>query len=251
MRRNNSIALIAASVFALSSGLPAMAAESTTKTKTEASSTAITKQQELVNEAQATAQRFADDQGIEWVRKNVGSVKGVFIVPEQVKGAFMIGGSGGSGVLLALHPDKAWSYPAFYTMGSLSFGFQAGGQVSELVLLVMTEKGLNAFKNTSVKLGADISVAAGPVGAGAKAATADILAFSRQKGLYGGVSVEGAVIGARNEWNEAYYGKALTPAQIVFDKTVHNPKADPLRQSVAELFSGSPPTGAVKRDSGL
>ena len=246
MHRKASLALVAASIFVLSGGVPAMAGE---PAAIHASNATLTKQQELLREAQATAQRFNDDQSIEWVRRNVGSVKGVFIVPEQVKGAFMIGGSGGSGVLLTHRPGKDWSYPAFYTMGSLSFGFQAGGEVSELVLLVMTNKGLNAFKNTSVKLGADVSVAAGPVGAGAKAATADILAFSRQKGLYGGISVEGAVIGARNEWNEAYYGKALTPAQIIFGKKVSNPDADPLRHAVAALFT-SPPAG-TKQESGL
>jgi len=237
MRRTTSIALILASALALPA-LPATAADRPNPEQSSADH--MSKQQELVTEAQYTAHRFADDAGIEWVRKNVGRVKGVFIIPEQIKGAFMIGASGGSGVMLAHRKDGAWSDPGFYTMGSLSFGFQAGGDVSEIVLLVMTDKGLDAFKNTSVKLGADVSVAAGPVGAGAKAATADVLAFSRQKGLYGGVSVEGALITARDEWNTNYYGKPVTPSQLLFTRAPSNPNAEPLRRTVAELFGGSP-----------
>jgi lipid-binding SYLF domain-containing protein len=114
----------------------------------------------------------------------------------------------------------------------------------------MTDKGLNAFKDTSVKLGADISVAAGPVGTGAEAQTADILAFSRSKGLYGGVSLQGAVITARDEWNTAFYGKPMTPSQILFQKTAIKPEAEPLRRDVARLFGGaSQTTGSLQRDS--
>jgi lipid-binding SYLF domain-containing protein len=234
---STSVALMIASALALPA-LPALAADSPKSDQNSAAH--MSKQQELVTEAQYTAHRFADDSGIEWVRKNVGHVKGVFIIPEQIKGAFMVGASGGSGVMLAHRKDGAWSDPGFYTMGSLSFGFQAGGEVSEIVLLVMTDKGLDAFKNTSVKLGADVSVAAGPVGAGAKAATADVLAFSRQKGLYGGVSVEGAVITTRDEWNTAYYDKPMTPGQLLFTKSPGNPNAEGLRREVAQLFGGSP-----------
>jgi lipid-binding SYLF domain-containing protein len=218
---------------ALSAASPALLPQ--TAFAAEKASQAATEQQELISQAKFTAQRFENDPGIAWVRRNVGMVKGIFIIPEQVKGAFVVGGAGGSGVLLARRPDGTWSYPSFYGTGSVSFGFQAGGDVSEIVLLVMTEKGLNAFKNASVKLGADVSVTAGPVGAGAKAETADILAFSRQKGLYGGISVQGTVISARNEWNSTYYAKPVTPAQIMFGHDVTNPAAEPLREAVAAL----------------
>lgn len=247
MRKSTSMAVLLAPILALSAS-PALAAGTTDKTDRAADAESFTKQHELVMEARATAQRFADDPGIEWVKRNVGRVKGVFIVPEQVRGAFMIGASGGSGVMLSRQSGNTWSYPAFYTMGSLSFGFQAGGKVSELVLLVMTDNGLDAFKDTSVKLGADVSVAAGPIGTGAKAETADILAFSRGKGLYGGVSLEGAVITARDEWNTAYYGKRVSPAQILFDRGTANADANPLRQAVAQLFNdASDATGSLQR----
>jgi lipid-binding SYLF domain-containing protein len=238
--RNAPSTIIMASLLALATASPACIP---TAAFAESANVAATEQHELVTQATFTAKRFADDPGISWVRRNVGTVKGIFIIPEQVKGAFMVGGAGGNGVMLARNQDGSWSYPAFYGTGSISFGFQAGGDVSEIVLLVMTEKGLNAFKNDSFKLGADISVTAGPVGAGAKAATADVLAFSRQKGLYGGVSIQGTVISARGEWNNAYYGQSVTPAQILFGKTVTNLDSDPLRQAVAALATPSQTSG--------
>ena len=89
-------------------------------------------------------------------------------------------------------------------MGSGSIGFQIGAEGSEIALLIMTEKGRDAMLSTDVKLGGDVSVAAGPVGAGAKAATTDVLSFSRSKGIYGGVSLEGMVISPRGQLNHAY-----------------------------------------------
>jgi hypothetical protein len=127
------------------------------------------------------------------------------------------------------HSASGWSYPAFYTIGSLSLGLQAGADASELVLLIMTERGLNAMLSTEIKAGADISIAAGPLGRNAKAQTADVLAFGRAKGVFGGVSVEGAVIEPRNYWNSAYYGKAVGPADILLRRSVRNRQAEPLR----------------------
>jgi lipid-binding SYLF domain-containing protein len=133
---------------------------------------------------------------------------------------------------------KTWSGPAFYTIGSVSFGLQIGGEASEVVLLAMTERGVSAMLGSTVKLGADASVAVGPVGAGASAATAalsaDILAFSRAKGLYGGISVDGAVIAVRSDWNRAYYGKDVEPADILVRRTVSTPHAAGLIAAVTK-----------------
>jgi lipid-binding SYLF domain-containing protein len=125
-----------------------------------------------------------------------------------------------------------WSYPAFYTLGGLTFGLQIGGAVDELVLMAITPKGLDAMLASSFKLGLDASVALGPVGAGLKGATADILAFSRSKGLFGGLTVEGAVVATRDEWNNAYYGKELSPSEILVLRKVSNTHADKLRSAV-------------------
>jgi len=133
---------------------------------------------------------------------------------------------------------RSWHGPAFYTIGEASFGLQAGGTASEVVLLAMTDRGVTAFLSNSLKLGADAGVAVGPVGAGAAAATAnlsaDIISFSRSKGLYGGVSVDGAVVATRDSLNEAYYGKQANSTDILVHHAVKNPQAAGLIESVSE-----------------
>ena len=116
-------------------------------------------------------------------------------------------------------------------------GLQIGADASEIILMVMTEKGLTAMLSTEFKLGADVSVAAGPVGASAKAQTADVLAFGRSKGAFGGISIEGAVISPRDKWNAAYYGKPVSPVDILVRRTVSNPQADSLRALLPEPAS--------------
>jgi len=193
-------------------------------------------QQALIDKAKGTVATFAADPQMDWLRGNMQKAKGVLIVPTMVKGGFFLGGSGGTGVLLARDEASGnWSYPAFYTMGSVSFGLQIGGEVAEVILMIMTQKGLDALLSTEAKLGADSSVAVGPVGAGAKAQTADVLAFSRTKGLYGGISVEGAIVEPRDEWNSAYYGRDVRPVDILEHRKVANAEADPLRGEVAKI----------------
>jgi lipid-binding SYLF domain-containing protein len=197
---------------------------------------AASKQQKIVDDARYVAERFAGDASLEWVHDNMGRAKGVFIVPQQVKAGFIFGGSNGSGVLLARDAKSGtWSYPAFYTMSSATIGFQIGGQVAEIVLLIMTDKGMDALRSSDFKLGGDVSIAAGPVGVGAKAATADVVAFSRTKGLYGGLNLEGAVVSTRREWNDNYYGRTVSPSDILFNRAASNPSADALRRAVASM----------------
>ncbi len=195
--------------------------------------------QELVADARSAVLDFTSDPAMDWFRDNVKQAKGVLIIPRLLKGGFIFGGSGGSGVLLARDPQTgAWSYPAFYTLGSATVGPQIGGEVAQLILMIMTQHGLDSMMATSVKLGADVEVAAGPVGVGTKAATADILAYSRTKGFFGGATVEGAWIGERAGWNQEYYGQALRPIEILADHKGKNPQADALREGIAKV-SGS------------
>jgi lipid-binding SYLF domain-containing protein len=141
-----------------------------------------------------------------------------------------------SGVFVARDQTNRWAGPAFYTIGQASFGFQAGGDVSELILLSLTERGVTALLETTVKLGGDVSVALGPVGAGVTGATAalsaDLVSFSRAKGLYGGISVDGAVIAVRKKLDEAYYDGPVTPTDILITRKVSNPLAAPLLAAV-------------------
>ncbi len=188
----------------------------------------------LVLKSNAVFRSFMNDPKLVWFHDHVDRAVGIMIVPQMLRGGFIVGGAGGSGALLARSRSGSWSSPAFYTVGSLSFGLQAGADASELVLLVMTEEGLNALLSTELKLGADISAAAGPMGKNAKAQTADVLVFGRSKGVFGGVSVEGAVLAPRYDWNRAYYysTELISPMDILIRRTVSNRQAEPLRRAL-------------------
>ncbi len=188
---------------------------------------------QLVERAKLSFEGMIVAPEMDGLRDLIRRAKGVFIAPQVLRGAFIFGVSGGSGVFFARSERPGqWKGPAFYTIGEASFGFQAGADASEVALLAMTDRGVNALLSTSVKLGADASVAAGPVGVGVRAATAnisaDIVSFSRSKGLYGGVSVDGAVVATRGALNAAYYGKDVSTQDILIRGTVSNPHAAPL-----------------------
>jgi lipid-binding SYLF domain-containing protein len=193
----------------------------------------------LVDRAQATFKDFMHDSNYSWLQKNLEGAKAVLIFPEVLKGGFIWGGSGGTGVLLVRDGRTGnWSQPAFYTMGSVTFGLQIGGEASEVLVLAMTQKAVDSLYSSSFKLGGDVSVAAGPVGAGAKAnagipnVMADFLTFTKAKGLYGGLNLEGAVIAVRDSLNEAYYGRAVRPVDIVEKHRVANTGSAGLRESL-------------------
>jgi lipid-binding SYLF domain-containing protein len=171
------------------------------------------------------------------VRALLAKSKGVFIAPEILKAAVIFGGSGGSGVFMARTPDgKGWNGPTFYTLGAVSWGLQIGGESSEVMLLAMTDRGVKAFLSNNVKLGADASIAAGPVGGGVSAATAnisaDILSFALAKGAYAGLSLDGAVVATRDALNNAYYGKAVTPSDVLIRGTGRQPDSAGLIQTL-------------------
>jgi lipid-binding SYLF domain-containing protein len=193
-------------------------------------------QQKLVNASSTTLSNFLRDPDMTWLQNNIGRAKAVLIAPQIAKAGFIFGGSGGRAVLLARDATSGkWAGPAFYTMATASVGFQAGVSVSENVTLVMTEKGLNSLMANSVKLGADASVAAGPVGAGAKSdVVADLVTFSRAKGVYGGVNLDGTVIAPANDWNKAYFGKDVLPPDILIRMTAQNKQAAPLLAQVTK-----------------
>jgi len=197
---------------------------------------AQTEQQTLVNNADKSLTNFMRDPDMTWLQQNINRAKAVMIAPELVKAGFIFGGSGGRAVVLA-HDAKSgkWVGPAFYTLATASVGFQAGISVSEAVTLVMTEKGLNSLLATSVKLGGDASVAAGPVGAGAKSdVVADFITFSRAKGVYGGLNLDGTVINITNDWNEVYYQKkGILAPDILVRMSAHNKGADKLIADVS------------------
>lgn len=191
----------------------------------------------LVEKARISFENLYKDKEYPQLKHYLQQGKAVLIMPSQLKGAFILGAEGGSGVLVAKDINGAWGYPAFYTVGSGSIGLQAGFQNSEAVLVIMTERALNAIINNQVKLGADVSVAVGPVGRGLEGATTtnvggDIVAFSHTSGLFAGGSLEGAAIVKRNDWNVSFYGPGATPRGIIYERKFSNPKADPLREAL-------------------
>jgi lipid-binding SYLF domain-containing protein len=190
-------------------------------------------QQVIVDKAVVTVNNFMADPDMTWLRSHIKNAQGVLIVPALVRAGFVFGGSGGRGVLLVRDSATGkWSEPAFYAVGSVSFGLQIGIEASEVIMMVQTRKGLDSLLTSSFKLGADASVAAGPVGTGAAAATADVLSFARAKGAYAGLSLEGAVVSTSNDWNNAYYGKEVRPVDILVTHKVKNPGSAKLRTAV-------------------
>jgi len=168
------------------------------------------------------------------------------ILPSVKKGAFGIGGSYGRGVMVCRsgqHYTGPWGPPALYALEGLSIGFQLGGQATDFVLLVMNPKGARSLLSSKVKLGADASAAAGPKGRTAEGATdvvmnAEILSYSRNKGLFAGVSLEGSTLRSDGSANEKLYGRSLTAKEIIREGKVKVPSsAAPL---VALLNKKSP-----------
>ena len=192
-------------------------------------------QQTLVEEATQVLHKFAVDPD---VVLSGAEPKALFVVPRYGRGAILIGVASGRGVLLTRDEKTgSWSHPAFYSLGSVSVGLQGGGDVTELLIVVRTDRGLSSFYEASFALGGDFSIATGPVGAGAKAEgiMADMYAYARSKGLFAGISLEGAKISILDDWNGAYYGAGTEPEDILVKETVSNPGAASLRQGASIL----------------
>ncbi|MCW5700077.1 MAG: lipid-binding SYLF domain-containing protein [Rhodospirillales bacterium] len=170
-------------------------------------------------------------------RKALVNARGLVIFPSAFKGAFLVGAEGGSGILIVRDENGEWSYPAFYTMGAGSFGFQAGAVASETILVLRNDKAVQAVVYNQGKLGADMGLTLGTIGGGLEGSTttnvgADIIGFSHGAGAYAGFSLEGAAIVRRKDLNESYYGVGATPAGIVFQRKYMNAHAETLRNAL-------------------
>jgi lipid-binding SYLF domain-containing protein len=189
----------------------------------------------LVTEARLTVDRLMADKDFFELTKFISDAKGIYIIPQLVKGGFILGAEGGTGVFLARGTDGSWSPPAFYTLGAGSIGFQIGGEVKEVVFVIMNDKTVDAMLSSEFKLGADASLTLGPVGRGVEASrgtdfSSDIYAFSKSVGLFAGGALEGAKIFERTSLNHEYYDLGATPKNIVIDRKFTNTQADDLRQ---------------------
>ncbi len=149
----------------------------------------------------------------------------IAVLPKVVKGAFIWGGRRGQGVMSCRNEEGAWSPPAFVKLTGGSFGFQAGGQVTDLVMFFMSERGARSLVNSKFIIGGDVTVAAGPVGRAAAASTdarlkAEVYAYARSRGLFAGISIEGAQLSVYQDWVRAYYGERIWPEDILFKHEV-------------------------------
>ncbi len=193
--------------------------------------------EKLVETSRFTVQRLLDDKDFFKLHNYLRRAKGVLIIPQLIKGGLILGAEAGSGVLMVRGSDGTWSPPAFYTLAAGSIGLQIGGQVSEVVFTVMNDGAVDALLKNEFKLGADISVAVGPLGAGLEASAttnfdADVLAFSKSAGLFGGGALEGAKIFERPELSAEFYGVEATPRSILIERRFNNTAADRLRAAI-------------------
>jgi len=160
----------------------------------------------------------AEDKAIP--RALLGKAEGIAIFPSTVRAGFIFGGMRGRGVLSA-RTDSGWSKPAFLTLTGGSVGLQIGGQAADLILVINDRRGLENLVSNQFKLGADVAAAAGPIGRDAQAATdlqlrAQILSYSRARGLFAGVTINGSTVRPDRDANDRFYGQRLETKQIVF-----------------------------------
>lgn len=182
----------------------------------------------LVDKAAATAKSMYSDPEYATLLNLTNRARAVLIVPSMLRASFIWGARTGNGVLLVKDQNGGgWSQPAFYSLGGVNWGLQAGVQDQRIIIVIMSERGLNAVLDRRATLGADASVAAGELGKGYNAATgvglnADMYTFAKTSGLYAGISLDGSWIQPRDSWNKTMYGDAATVRGIVLDRSFSN-----------------------------
>jgi len=209
------------------------------------------KQLKRVEEAGTVIQEImsAPDRGIP--DEILGSAKCVAVVPSMLKGGFVVGGAYGHGVA-SCRTEKGWSSPAFFGVKGGSFGLQIGGQAVDLVMLVMNESGMRNLLSSKFKLGADASVAAGPVGRQAEGSTdwkmrAEVLTYSRARGIFAGVTLNGAVIAQDKEDTRVFYGRMVPFRTLLTGGMSATADSKPFLDAL-QKYSGATKSAAKKTD---
>jgi lipid-binding SYLF domain-containing protein len=197
---------------------------------------AATDQQNLVDRARITISDVYKDKAFGNAPELLRRARAVLIVPRLYKGGFFVGGEGGDGVLLARTPH-GWSQPAFYGIGSASFGLQIGLEQSEMVMFIMTQRALEAVMKNQFKIGANAGLTVVTLGSNVGAATtsalgADIVVWASSSGAYAGITLNGSIIKPSPDWDRDYYGRSLTTYDILFRGDAVNPGTAALRQSI-------------------
>ncbi len=185
--------------------------------------------------------------------KLLDEARAVVVVPDTIKAGLVIGGRRGHGLMSVKTPDGTWSNPSFVSLTGGSIGFQAGVQSSDIVLVFRSDRGLESIVNGKFTLGADASIAAGPVGRSAAAATdgemkAEIWSWSRARGLFAGVALDGAVLSIDDAANESVYGRDTTP-RMIFEGRVAQPPSDAVVDFRDRLEEASAAVRAARSDN--
>jgi SH3 domain-containing YSC84-like protein 1 len=226
--------LLLAIPLALLLALPVAASTGLTKKDKSTLQDSITVLNDLAN---------APDRGIP--QELLSKADCILIFPSVTKGAFIVGGKGGHGVASCRQPSGKMGSVAFYTVGGASIGFQIGGQSADVVMLIMNERGVDHLLSDKFTIGGEATATAGPVGRTAQAATdaqlhAQILSWSRSKGLFVGAALDGSVVKPNQDANERLYGQATSGREILVDSQVAVPaSARPLVKEIREHMAAA------------
>ncbi len=201
---------------------------------------ATTDQEGLIDRARLTIEDLKHDREFGTARDLLHRARAILIVPRLFKAGFFFGGDGGKGILLVRTRSGGWSAPAFYTIGSASFGLQIGLEQSEMVLFIMSQKALNAVMQSEFKIGADAGFAVVTLGSNVEGATtgavgADIVAWASSSGAYAGISLNGSIIAPSLDDDRAYYHSAVPTQQIVYRMSDQDPTGTALHQALASV----------------
>ncbi|HVV63953.1 MAG TPA: lipid-binding SYLF domain-containing protein [Rhizomicrobium sp.] len=192
----------------------------------------------LIEKATRVAEHMKSDPAFGAAQNMLRKARAVLIVPALVKGGFIFGAEGGDGVLLRRLGPHRWSSPAFYTLGSASFGLQIGLEKAEIVMLVMSDRALKGIQHDNFKIGAGAGVTVVTLSSGAEGATSghggDIVVWTSATGAYGGLTFNGSVIKPRHQWNADYYGRRA-PVGAILSSAVRNPASRPLQDELASM----------------
>jgi lipid-binding SYLF domain-containing protein len=195
-------------------------------------------QADVLNQAMITVDRMKTDPMFGPSRQFLRNAKAVLIVPRLLKGGFIFGAEGGDGVMVA-RLGRRWSTPAFYTLGSASFGLQIGLQQARFVMFIMTDRALRAVEASKFTFGGAAGLTVISLGAGVQAATStnltgDIIVWSASKGAYGGLTLQGSVLAPKSDWNAQFYGRPISAPEIL-GMQGRNPASRSLRTDLEGL----------------
>jgi SH3 domain-containing YSC84-like protein 1 len=192
-------------------------------------------QQVTIDGARKVLNDLRHDKAFGNAEQLIRQAKAVFIVPKLIKGGFIVGGEGGNGVLM-VHHHNGWSAPGFYAIGAASFGLQVGLEQSEMIMLIMTQKGLDGVLRDNFKIGAQAGISVVTLGSGVEGAIGgaslpDVVVWSSSTGLYGGLTVDGSIIRAEPNMDAEFYGRSITAKDVLFG-SVQSPGAAVLRREM-------------------